>query len=108
MNVYPIEQICENYINELNSCLTKVKSFTQENQDHRTMFIIDVQSKLRELNQFLGRKIANFCNILHEIKIFMFIILELSIFCVQIYIKVSKRWLCYGGKYILHNRLHWF
>lgn len=61
MNVYPIEQRCENYINELNSCLTKVKSFTQENQDHRTMFIIDVQSRLRELNQFLGMKIANFC-----------------------------------------------
>lgn len=88
MNVYPIEQRCENYINELNSCLTKVKSFTQENQDHRTMFIIDVQSRLRELNQFLGMKITNFCNILHEIKIFMFIYIRIKYFCVQIYIKV--------------------
>lgn len=87
-DVYPIEQICENYVNELNSCLTKVKSFTQENQDHRTMFIIDVQSKLRELNQFLGRKITNFCNILHEIKMFMFIYIRIKYFCVQIYIKV--------------------
>lgn len=86
MNVYPIEQRCENYINELNSCLTKVKSFTQENQDHRTMFIIDVQSRLRELNQFLGRKIAKFCNILHEIKMFMFIYIKIKyFFCSNIY-----------------------
>lgn len=86
MNVYPIEQRCENYIIELNSCLTKVKSFTQENQDHRTMFIIDVQSRLRELNQFLGRKIANFCNILHEIKMFMFIYIKIKYFlCSNIY-----------------------
>lgn len=87
MNVYPIEQRCENYINELNSCLTKVKSFTQENQDHRTMFIIDVQSGLRELNQFLDRKIAiNFCNILHEIKMFMFIYIKIKyFFCTNIY-----------------------
>lgn len=88
MNVYPIEQRWENYINELMSCLTKVKSFTQENQDHRTMFIIDVQSRLRELNQFLGRKIAYFCNILHEIKMFMFIYIKIKVFFVQIYIKV--------------------
>lgn len=88
MNVYPIEQRRENYINELNSCLIKVKSFTQENQDHRTMFIIDVQSGLRELNQFLDRKIANFCNILHEIKMFMFIYIKIKVFFVQIYIKV--------------------
>lgn len=101
MNVYPIEQRCENYINELNSCLTKVKSFTQENQDHRTMFIIDVQSGLRELNQFLDRKIANFCNILHEIKMFMFFLLKYIL-------KLDKRWFCFGGKYILQNRLHWF
>lgn len=101
MNVYPIEQRCENYINELNSCLTKVKSFTQENQDHRTMFIIDVQSGLRELNQFLDRKIANFCNILHEIKMFMF-------FLFKYILKLDKRWFCFGGKYILQNRLHWF
>lgn len=86
MNVYPIEQRSENYINELMSCLTKVKSFTQENQDHRTMFIIDVQSRLRELNQFLGRKIANFCNILHEIKMFMFIYIKIKYFlCSNIY-----------------------
>lgn len=86
MNVYPIEQRCENYINELNSCLTKVKSFAQENQDHRTMFIIDVQSGLRELNQFLDRKIANFCNILHEINIFMFIYIRIKYFlCSNIY-----------------------
>lgn len=86
MNVYPIEQRCENYIIELNSCLTKVKGFTQENQDHRTMFIIDVQSGLRELNQFLDRKIATFCNILHEIKMFMFIYIKIKyFFCTNIY-----------------------
>lgn len=52
------------------------------------MFIIDVQSRLRELNQFLGMKITYFCNILHEIKIFMFIYIRIKYFCVQIYIKV--------------------
>lgn len=52
------------------------------------MFIIDVQSGLRDLNQFLDRKIANFCNILHEIKMFMFIYIKIKGFFVQIYIKV--------------------
>lgn len=52
------------------------------------MFIIDVQSRLRELNQFLGMKITNFCNILHEIKMFLFIYNKIKVFFVQIYIKV--------------------
>lgn len=92
MNVYPIEQRWENYSNEQMHCLTKVKSFTKKNQDHRTMLIIDVQSRLRELNQFLGRKIANFCNILHEIKMFMFIYIKIKGFFVFKYIlKLDKR-----------------
>lgn len=56
------------------------------------MFIIDVQSGLRELNQFLDRKIANFCNILHEIKMFMFIYIKIKYFFLFKYIlKLDKR-----------------